>query len=397
MKIYYILSAFSFAALFLFLSCSDEPSSLGIELIGSDYITVEVYDSINDTLTQSSSFNRRVIPLGTSDWILIGKYQDQDQNIEASSLLKFIFGLADSLKNDVKEDSINVLDSWVELRNRYTFVDILATMNFSVHKVNSYWSPTGFTIDSLFKLQYEMDDVSSDFEITDSTYTFHIDEALPLAWIKNASDNTLESNYGIYLDPTSTSNKVIGFQALTPLSSEAARLTVVIEKPGFYTDTINGFIAADISLVDGSVPVLSSGLISVQSSVSIYSKLFFDIGVLPPGLVINKAELIITSDSVNSIKGTSSNNTLRAFYLTSSDTLTTEGSAISFTLSNNQFTGNLTGFLRTWISRDENFGILIEAGNPTLGLNLFALKGSDYFEIKERPRLRVTYTQQKAK
>jgi hypothetical protein len=39
--------------------------------------------------------------------------------------------------------------------------------------------------------------------------------------------------------------------------------------------------------------------------------------------------------------------------------------------------------------------MLIEAGSPITGLDLFALKGSDYSNISERPRLRITYTQQK--
>ena len=379
----------------LFLSCSDEPSSLGIELIGSDYILVRTYDSINDTINQNSSYYKEVIPLGNSDWILVGRYQSPEQSTVASSLLKFIFGLADSLKTDIKADNINVLDSWIELRNRYTYTDTLATMNFSVYKVNSFWSSTSFTIDSLSKLQYEMIDVSSDFLISDSTYTFHIDEDLPLSWMKNSADNTLESNFGIYLEPTITSNKVVGFQALTPLSSQAAKLTVVIEKPGVYVDTINGFISADISLVDGSLPTLPTGLICAQSSASINSKLTFDIGILPAGLVINKAEIFITSDSINSVKGSIFNNNLRAFYLNSPDSTITEGNAISLSFKDNNYTGDITSFVRKWVSRNENFGILIEAGNPILGLELFALKGSDYSEISERPILRITYTQQK--
>lgn len=397
MKFYYFLPTLLLFASLLFLSCSDEPSSLGIELIGSDYILVRTYDSINDTIIQNSSYYKKVIPLGNSDWILVGKYQSTEQNIEASSLIKFIFGLADSLKNDVKADNINVLDAWIELRNRYTYVDTLATMNFTVHKVNSSWSSTAFTIDSLSELQYDVNDVSSDFSISDSTYSFHIDEALPLGWMKNSADNTLESNFGIYLEPTMSSNKVVGFQALTPLSSQAAKLTVVIEKPGVYIDTVSGFISADISLVNlpNFEPIPLDSLMYVQSSVSINSKLTFDLGSLPPGLVINKAELFITTDMLNSVKGSSFNNSLRVFYLKSADSTVTEGNSISLLSQDNQYTGDITRFVRNWVSRDENFGILIEAGSPTLGLDLFVLKGSNYTEISERPRLRITYTQQK--
>jgi uncharacterized pyridoxal phosphate-containing UPF0001 family protein len=60
-------------------------------------------------LKSPSSFFKKVIPLGNADWILIGKYQE----IKASTLMKFIFGLTDSLKNDLIAGNINALDSWI--------------------------------------------------------------------------------------------------------------------------------------------------------------------------------------------------------------------------------------------------------------------------------------------
>ena len=387
-------SNYSFPILFLLItfllySCTDEPSSLGIELIGSENISAKIFDTAVDTAQQSSSFFKKVIPLGATDWILIGRYQD----IEASTLMKFVFGLPDSLKEDLIDGNINVLDSWVILTNRYIYTDSMATMNFTVHKVNSSWSSSSFTVDSLANLNYEPTDASSQFTITDTLYTFHLDTALTLSWMKYTADNTLESNFGIYLDPTLSSNKVVGFQAFTAISSEAAKLFVVIEKPGVYVDTINGFVSADISIVDRpNLPTLPAGLISVQSSVAINSKLTFNLDQIPVSLVINKAELFITPDTVSSVKGSSFSNSLRVTYLSDADSLKTQGNPIFLTLKENKYTGDITSFVRNWISTKENNGILIEAGNPTSGLELFALKGSDYFEFSERPRLRITYT-----
>jgi hypothetical protein len=168
---------------------------------------------------------------------------------------------------------------------------------------------------------------------------------------------------------------------------------VVIEKPGVYVDTLNGFIAADISLVDRpNVPALPTGLISVQSSVAINSKLKFDLGQIPASVVINKAEIFITPDSVYSVKGSSSNNSLRLSYLRYADSLNTEGNPSFLSYKDNKYSGDITLFVRNWVSRKENNGILIEAGSPTSGLEFFALKGSDYSEFSERPRLRITYT-----
>jgi hypothetical protein len=359
-----------------------------VAFIAGELVSVKTFDSQVDSVNQSSSYFKNVIPLGSSSWILLGKYQDT----EASTLLKFIFGLSDSLRTDVIDGNINVLDSWIVLRNRYTYGDTLASIEFTTHKVNSNWSITQFTIDSLSKLQYEIEDVGSNLVATDTNYTFNLDESLVLSWMKNSADNTLESNYGIYLIPKDMSGKINGFEALTTLSSEAAKLFVVIEKTGVYTDTINGFIIGDVSLVDGEVPNLPPGIIGMQSSIAVNSKLTFDVSDLPQGLVVNSAELILTQDSLNSMKGTSFNSSLRASFLSYNDSLNTQGNAVALVFNNNKFTGNITAFLRSWVDTGENNGLLLQAGNQFEGLELFAIYGGETVDLLLRPRLKVTYT-----
>jgi len=395
LKFHYVFILLLLAGIILLLSCNDEPSSIGVEILESDFVIVKTFDSQIDTIQQNSSFFRRVVPLGSSAWVLIGKNQNSSQSLTASTLLKFIFSLPDSLKEEITNDSLNVLDSWIILTNRYVYGDTLATMNFTTHQVNTNWNSNTFTVDDLPDLQYNPNDISSDFSASDTLYSFHLEENLVYNWMQNSVDTSLAKNYGIYLEPTMESNKIIGFQALTITSSQAAKLFVVIEKPGAYVDTINGIISGDISAVAGLEPILPSGLIAAQSSVTINSRLNFDVGVLPVGLVINKAELILTSDSVNSVYGSSYNNTLRVYYLNTIDSTKTEGNPITLLYDNNQFKGDITSFVRLWVSRNENFGMLIQTGAQTLGTDLFALKGSDYSEIAERPRLIITYTVKK--
>ncbi len=378
-----------FYLIFTFLiSCTDEPSSLGVEYITGDLVSVKTFDSQIDTINQSSSYFKNVISLGSSTWILLGKYQD----IEASTLLRFIFGFSDSLRTDIINGNINVLDSWIVLRDRYTFGDTLASLEFTTHKVNSDWSFTQFTIDSLSKLQYENEDVGSNLVATDTNYTFNLDESLVLSWMKNSADNALESNYGIYLIPKDMSGKITGFEALTGLSSEAAKLFVVIEKTGVYTDTINGFVIGDVSLVDGEVPNLPSGIIGMQSSIAVNSKLTFDVSGLPQGLVVNSAEVVLSQDSLNSMKGSGFNNSLRASFLRYDDSLNTQGNAVALVFNDNKFIGNITAFLRNWVDTGENNGLLLQAGNQFDGLELFSIYGSDAVDLQLRPRLKVTYT-----
>jgi len=393
LKFKYILFLLLLSTSVLFFSCTDEPSSLGITQIESDLILVKTFDSITDTISQNSTYFKRVIPLGNSDWVLVGRYNNQlfDQDIKSSALLKFVFGLPDSIKTEITDGNIIVNDAWIKLRNRYIYVDTLASLDFTVHKVNSNWT-TAFTIDSLPNLDYDISDISSNFTIDDTSYSFHLDNSLIFDWMKNSVSRDSADNFGIYLDPTTSSNKVVGFEAFTLLSSQAAKLTVIIEKPGAYVDTISGFISADISLVDGPVPTLPAGIIGVQSGVTIKSRLTFDISALPLGIVVNKAELILTSDTTNSVKGSRYTNNLLAFYLRYADSLNTEGSPVTLNYSDGKYSGDITSFVRTWLSRNQNYGLLIQPGNQLSGLDLFALKGSDNSEITNRPRLRITYT-----
>ena len=392
MKFYFVFILLLLAVLSLLYACNDEPSSIGIEILESDYIIVKTFDSQIDSIEQNSSFFKRIVPLGSSDWILLGKNNTAEQSLVSSTLLKFIFGFADSIKSQIEVDSINVLDSWVVLTNKYVYGDTLSTMSFTTHKVNSSWSSSSFTIEDLPELQYDSEDIGSNISATDTLYTFHLDPNVVYPWMQNSVDTGLAKNYGIYIVPTLESNKIIGFQALTLLSSEAAKLFVVIEKPGAYIDTVDGYVSGDISVFDGTEPTLPEGLICAQSSVVMNSKLNFDIGVLPVGLVINKAELILTVDTINTVHGSSYANSLNVYYLSTFDSIKTEGSAISLRYKDNSYSGDITTFVRSWVSKGENFGMLIQSGNQILGADLFALKGSNYSDESVRPRIKVTYT-----
>ena len=90
------------------------------------------------------------------------------------------------------------------------------------------------------------------------------------------------------------------------------------------------------------------------------SKLNFDIGAFPAGLVINKAELILTPDTLNSTFGSRYSNSLCIFYLGSDDSVKTEGSPITLSYRDNEYSGDITAFVRSWVSKGENYGMLIQ-------------------------------------
>ena len=371
------------------LSCSDDPSSIGIDLLEGDFVIVSTFDTRDDTVSQSSSFFKEVVPLGLSSNVLIGRRDD----LEATTLMDFAFFIDDSLQQDFLDGNITVTHAFIELSPIYTYTDETAEYDFTVHNITSEWSITGFTSDSLANLTYDEDDLSSNKNFTDSIYTFDLNNEFVLQWIKIAIDSSLGENNGIYIKPTMNTGKVVGFQALTIISSNAAKLKVVIEKQGSYVDTISAFILADVSAIIADLPVLPVEDIGVQASTTIQSKLFFDLSKVPRDIIINKAELILTEDTLSSIKGSSFNPNLTVFLITdSSDLSLDEDRAVALNKENNIYTGDITSFITSWITNEDNQGMVIKPESLIDGLELFAIKGSEYPELSDRPRLRIVFT-----
>ena len=371
-----------------FLSCSDDPTSIGIDLLEGDFVIVSTFDTQDDTVTQTSSFFKEVVPLGLSSKVLIGKRDELD----ATTLMNFAFFIADSLRQDFLDGNILVNTAFIELTPTYTYTDSIAEYDFTVHKITSDWS-IGFTSDSLANLSFDGEDLSSNKNFTDSIYTFDLNNDFVLQWIKISIDSSLGKNNGIYIIPTMSTGKVVGFEALTTTSSDAATFRVVIEKPGSFVDTIRAFIFADVSTIIKDLPVLPVVDIGVQASTTIQSRLFFDLSEVPPDIIINKAELILTEDTLSSITGSSFNPHLTVFKITdSSDVTLDENRLIDLIKENNIYTGDITSFITSWINNEDNQGMVIRPASLIEGLELFAIRGSEYPELSERPRLRIVFT-----
>lgn len=370
------------------LSCSDDPTAIGIDLLDGDFLIVSTFDTADDTVTQSSSFFKEVVPLGLSSKVMIGKRDE----LEATVLMDFTFFIADSLRQDFLDGNILVNKAFIELTPAYTYTDEDAEYDFTVHEITSDWS-IGFTSDSLANLSFDEEDLSSNKNFTDSLYTFDLNNDFVLQWIKVSIDSSLGKNNGIYYIPTMSTGKVVGFQALTTTSSNAAKLRVVIEKPGSFVDTIRAFIFADVSTIIKDLPVLPVVDIGVQASTTIQSRLFFDLSEIPPDIIINKAELILTEDTLSSITGSSFNPNLTVFKITdSSDVTIDESRGILLIKNDNTYTGDITLFIISWTTNEDNQGMVIRSASLIEGLELFAIKGSDDPNLSERPRLRIVFT-----
>ncbi len=370
-------------------SCKDNPTSVGLGLLKNDYIKISQADSFTDSLKQTSTYMIHSVPLGTSSTIFVGKAV----NINAASLIEFSISLADSIKQDILNNNANVTYAKVQLYPVYTFGDTNASLDYSVHKILNSWDPKEIDGNNLSSVSFDPSDLSSNKNLTDTLASFDVDKSIATDWLKNYADTTLAANYGIYLEPTSTSKKVVGFQALTIGSSKVTTLTVILQKPGVYQDTLNFYPLQDAGVITGNLPSVSSQDMVVQGGLVINSKLWFDVSSIPKNSVINHAALTLNIDTLQTIIGTNFINSLNARIITDSSSIVID-TILTITLnrSGNTFQGNIGPYVQSWLDKGNNQGILLELTGQTDGLELFALKGSNASDKTLRPRLQITYT-----
>ncbi|MHB8578816.1 MAG: hypothetical protein ACYDA4_03020 [Ignavibacteriaceae bacterium] len=377
-------------------SCSNNITPIGAQLVGSDLVNLQTLDSYTDSLRQTSTYFKSSVNLSSSSYIFLGK----KNNAQASSLIKFSVSLPDSINQDLAANNAHVISSKITLPTGYTYVDSNASLDFNVYKITNVWTSTTYTANNISSLAFDPVDVSSNRVVTDSLTTFNISNSLSTSWLIAAADSVDSTIYGIYLVPTSGSQKILGYTTSTSTTTSNISLQLVIQKPGDYTDTTTFYPLQDASVITGILPSVSHEDIVVQAGVEINSKLWFDVSKIPANAVVNYADLTLTADSSAQLFGSTFYNALLASNLADSASALPDSSSASLynimlSLTGNQYVGNVTPIVQKWISSKNNQGLLLEADGNLLGLELFALKGSSASNLQLRPRLRITYTTRK--
>ncbi len=377
----------------LFYSCSDSPTSIGNNLLASDFLTINKIDSYQDSIGQSSTYYKTGVKLSDSPRLLLGQFQ----NVEASSLIRFAVVLPDTIKSAFNNSTLNILGAKVNLTKVYNIGNASNQLNYSVHFVTSEWTSFGFTSDSLPNLQYDNNDISSNKTYSDTLYTFDVDDQTINSWFTAASATPIQNNKGIYLIPDSASTRVVGFEAFNDVEfTGIPRLNVVVQTGGLI-DTLNFYSIEDVSALSGNKPVVPAGDIAVQGGLVVNSRVSFDLSSVPKGAVINKAQFTLYVDSSATKTGDNFNNSLVAYFARDSIEASYDTtSAIVLNRSGNNFSGDIARFIQSIVSGyHENNGFILAAGSQNLGVDLFALKGSDASDASLRPRLVITYTGKK--
>jgi len=381
------------ALISILVSCTDDITSIGKDLLpNKDIIDILYINSEEGAFEQQSKYYTDSLSLTTSSMLLLGKHD----NVESTMLMKFLIFLPDSIKDAVNDGTLQVLNSTMEIVPVYTYADKSNFFDFNVHKINSSWNSLTFDKDSLENLNYDDIDLSSNRSYTDTLISFDFDKELTQEWLNySAADDQANNNNGIYFNYEASSDKVVGFPAISyGEDNKLARLKIVVDVPGNFTDTVEVEVTSDVHVVLGDLPVGNQENIFIQGGIVVRANLMMDVSQIPDNTIINQAILKLSYDESESLIGTKTSDSLGVAAL-----LDYNANELDETLpptlmkrEGSVYTGDITRFVQSWVSNQENNGLQIFLVNEIITVNKVALKGASPADPNLKPYLEIIYT-----
>jgi hypothetical protein len=385
----------AFPLIFIFAGCNQEPSSIGADIIGgTDQILFKEFDSNSENIFQRSNNFKKTLRLGSADMLLLGK----KDNIESNVLLTFEVFLNDSLKKYFTDNQLIIKSSWFVMKSYYSLGDKNLPFNFSVHKIKSGWSPLGFDSDSLKTLQYDNQNLISNLKETDSVFTADLNTSVINDWLKIRYSSSGESNYGLLFKPAVDAKRFVGFPAyIISYETDQPKLYIEFERPSKVRDTIIATPYSDIHSFIGELNE-EPNYIYNQGGVAVNSNLFFNISSFPKDVIVNKATLELTLDTLKSIDGTPSSDSVNVQLIADSlsNALTTDSLYSAVLIKNkNIYSGDITWMVQKWISESTNHGVRLSLYDEYASAARLSFYGSKESNKLLRPRLKIIYTQKR--
>lgn len=384
----------SILSVLFFLSCNEDPSSTGLNLISDkDKVHFSEIDSYTTQIRQTSDYFEYKQDMGSSEHLLLGK----NSYSESVVLLHFSIYLTDSLKEQLNNNESFVRQVWMQMTPTYKMGDA-NNLNFTLHEINSKWSSEGFNKDSLNSpaFTYNPTNILNSKTIDDTTFNFEFEPSVVQRWLEYHADTlTNPKYYGLLMKPTSGTQSYIGFNSIQAYDTETRpKIFVVMEKPSVYKDTISLLPYMDLHVVTGDVPVNENRMI-VQGGLPIRSNLFFDLTSLSKDIIVNKATLELTVDTLASFDGNPSSDSILVRILKDSTAKTLTGDSLIATVikrNGNIFSGEVTWMIQRWLQGDaENQGMLLELYDENASVSRISLYGTKEPNILLKPRLKIIY------
>ncbi|MDA3861971.1 MAG: hypothetical protein PF445_12185 [Melioribacteraceae bacterium] len=378
-----------------FISCDDDPTSLGSNLLpDQDLINVFMINSIDSSFQQKSKFyDTDTLALSSSSKMFLGK----NGNVESTMLMKFYMFFPDSIKEAILGDSLILNSAVIELEPIFTYGDENNTFEYTVHEITNDWNSLEFGKNEFELLTYNEDDISSNHQSVGDTsiiMSFDIDKDLVTNWLSLSANETQEENFGVYFNYSSATDKILGFPAIsTQYDTVLTRLKMIVEVPGNFVDTLTVEVTSDAHVVLGEMPTSNNQNIFVQGGIPIRSDLFIDVSKIPDYSIINKATLKLFVDETESDVSTVPSDFIGVLLLNDYETseLNTSYAGILLDFDTLSYSGDITIFVQEWLSNGNN-GMKLHLLDEVETVNKIAISGSEKTDITLRPYLEIIYT-----
>jgi len=378
------------------LACNDKPTSIGSDLLPSDdLISFKEYDTRIENIFQKSDSFQKKLKSGSAYKLILGK----NSFAESSILIQFNVYLSDSLKQYALNNQLVINSAWVEMPVTYSLGDSNLPFDFSVHNINSPWSPIGFDLDSIPLLNYDNLDISSSRNITDTLVTFNLRTNSVLDWLQAQADtNSGKKNRGFIMKPTQSTQRFLGFNAVRFIDDTKLPIfNISFITPTNYADTISVTAYTDIHIVTGSL-VNNGSDITLQGGLAVQGSLFFDFSTFPKNVIINKAELELWVNSNNTFDGNPQSDSILVRMFKNYDQKTLTADSTVFTLlkrEGDKFIGDIGWMVQKWLSdtSSQNNGINLYLYDELESVAKISLYGSNITDDALKPRLRIVYLQ----
>lgn len=401
-----------FAILFftaLFIACEDDPTSLGLENIPQeDLIGLLELNSIETEMEQISSYyNASLIDtgwnIGTSIRVHVGRYED----LVSKMLIVFRSNVADSIATYYEDNEIRINKAWVELKPRNILGDSTANFDFTVSKINTNWTSSSFTLDSLAKITPFTEQISINTDVSDSLISFEISADLAKQWIEGSINDSTELNNGLLFEPTNGTNKILGFYSLHEdnIADGYDYIPVTkieIEKNGWSKkDTLNFYSFRDVHILTEGYPTQREDYIYIQSGIPIRANYYIDVSSIPENSIIVDATLDFYYDPELTLNGNPASKTINLLmYADSTNKQLLTGTRIVSLIKDtaeNKYSGRVTSMVQLWRQGEakggaDNQGVFVYAIDEEYTLNRLAFYGPKYSNPLLRPKLTIKYS-----
>ncbi len=368
--------------------CSNKINQTGAWLVSTDSSQVPTYfDSRADSASSTTTQVNIGLATGASSKILLGKvpWTEADLLIGFSAL-------------DSVDSAQKILSGTISLRRTPYSMQVagesINNMTFAGYAMDSSWTSTTFTWDSVNAVGYGSQNFITSTTLTDSTVVISLDTTLVRRWALATSDSNFVNN-GMIIKPLSTNGVFSVYSPVYGTTGFIPLCTVVFINKAGTLDTISTVLSyatsvAQTSLV-ASAPQGNYGI--VQAGTGERENVSFDLSKVPRLSVINKATLTLTADTTAQAPYTRGGivDSLIAYYTTD---LATGGVSAGYPAlgvpDGNRYTFDVTTILQHMVNTQNN-GFMILQSNELNNIDArFLYNGSAPDSL--RPRLTVTYT-----